>query len=99
MGLVLNERYFLALFRFNTNLYLKGQKILKKYQKIQKIPKLEIWPAQQGFHLGTVSSECRGWGPKARRCNSGHNNGGHLPLHAILSNHCHEPTNTVLSCF
>ena len=37
MGLVLNERYFLALFRFNT--YLRGQKNLKKPKKSKKYEK------------------------------------------------------------
>ena len=52
MGLVLNERYFLALFRFNTNLYLRGQKNLKKKpknpknmkKKLKKIKKNSYYP-------------------------------------------------------
>ena len=39
MGLVLNENYFLALFRFNTNLYLRGQKDIKKNKKFKKYEK------------------------------------------------------------
>ena len=39
MGLVLNERYFLALFKFNTNLYLEEQKNLKKNKKYEKYEK------------------------------------------------------------